>query len=98
MLVVAWGCGLLVRRAAGGRLGAVMLLPVGYAVTVAVAAFLTGFTSTAPLAGPALCVLAALGLLLERSTVRNGWRRRPWRDGAVLWPAAVAFVAFSVVA
>jgi hypothetical protein len=99
MLVVAWGCGLLVRRAAGGQLPALLLLPVGYALTVATAAFLTGFSGgIARLAAPAICVLAGLGLLLERRTVRDGWRARPWRSRSVLWPAGVAFVAFAVVA
>ena len=98
MLAVACGGGLLVRRLAGGALSGLMVLPVGFALAMAVTAFLTAFGPTARLAAPSLVVIAIAGFAIERHAVAAAVRGRAWASPGFLWPAAVTFAAFAVVA
>jgi hypothetical protein len=95
LLVVCGGSGLLVRRLSAGAVSGVLLLPVGFAVTVSVCALGTSVRWLAPWAGAVALAVAAVGFLLERPSLRIGKSRI---TGAVLYPAIAAFVAFAVVA
>jgi hypothetical protein len=95
LLGVCGGSGLLVRRLSGGALSGVLLLPVGFALTVAVCTLGTSITWLAPSAGALAVVVAVTGFLLERRSLHVAGRRI---SGAVLYPTVAAFVAFAVVA
>jgi hypothetical protein len=79
-LLAAVGCGwgVLVERAAGRRLG-VLVLPAGLAAVIVAASLLTAWSVTAPAATPFVAVVAVVGVILER----------PWRRVA-RWPALTA--------
>ncbi len=95
LLAVCCGSGLLVRRVSGGAVSGVLLLPVGFALTVAICTLGTSVTWLAPSAGTLAVVVAVAGFVLERSSLRVRGRRV---SGAVLYPAIAAFVAFAVIA
>jgi hypothetical protein len=95
LLGVCGGSGLLVRRVSGGAVSGVLLLPVGFALTVAVCTLGTSMTWLAPYAGGLAVVVALVGLVLERSSLHVAGRRV---SGVVLYPAIAAFVAFAVFA
>lgn len=95
LLGVCGGSGLLVRRLSGGAVSGVLLLPVGFALTVAVCALGTSIAWFAPFTGALAVAVAAVGLLLERRSLRFGGQRV---SAAVLYPAIAAFVAFAVIA
>lgn len=95
MLVASFGCGLLVRRAAGGGLPALLVTPVGFALVVAVCSFATSYRWLAPAGGPIVAVLALLGLGLEARGRGLSLPRR--RFGSWLWPALAALVGFAAV-
>jgi hypothetical protein len=102
LLVASLGCGLLVRRAAGGELSALLLVPVGFALVVVISAFATSYGWLTPAAAPILAVAAVAGLGLEARARGLAWKTlRPQRpslaDGAWLWPALAALLAFGVV-
>jgi hypothetical protein len=92
---VCGGSGLLVRRLSGGAVSGVLLLPVGFALTVAVCTLGTSITWLAPSAGALAVAVAVIGVLLERPSLRIAGRRVSL---AVLWPTIAAFVAFAVIA
>jgi hypothetical protein len=94
MLATSAGCGLLVRRASGGAISGVLLLPVGFAMTVAVCTLGTSVTWLAPHTGAIVVAVAALGFLLERHSLAIRTRRV---SGAVLFPAIAALVAFAAI-
>jgi hypothetical protein len=81
--LLGFGCGALVERAAGRELPLSVRLPCGVALTIGVLDLLTRSTSTVGAAIPAVCALAAGGLVL-----RPPWRWRP-RDRALIAPAIV---------
>ena len=93
ILVLIWGCGLLVQRASG-TLRAVYVLPVGFAVMVLVGGFLTSWDATAELTGPAIAALAVAGFAAA-------WGSRPRRLAPrreLVWPLVAAVVPFAAVA
>jgi hypothetical protein len=94
LIGVCGGCGLFVRRLSGGAVSGVLLLPVGFALTVAICTLGTSITWLGPYAGAMAVVVAVIGLVLERSRLRITGRV----SGAVLYPAIAAFVAFAVIA
>ncbi|MHB1810112.1 MAG: hypothetical protein ACYCU0_12595, partial [Solirubrobacteraceae bacterium] len=97
LLACSLGCGLLVRRASGGTLAPVLVLPVGFALIVVVAAFATSYEATAALAGPLVAVLAAIGLALELPGALLAFRAktlRPRFAGAWIWPLLAALAVF----
>jgi hypothetical protein len=88
LALLAYGCGAFVERLAGRALPLCVLLPCGMTLTIGVLDLLTRSTSTVSLAIPAVCALAAGGLVL-----RPPWR---WRrlDRALL-PAVVVFAVYA---
>jgi hypothetical protein len=95
MLVTSFGCGLLVRRLAGGDLPGLLITPVGFALVVAISAFATSYGWLAPAGGPIVAVVALIGLALE-ARGRDLSLPRP-RLGPWLWPALAALVGFAAV-
>ena len=95
LLAVCCGAGLLVRRMSGGAVSGVLLLPVGFALTVAVCTLGTSVTWLAPSAGALAVVVAIVGVVLERPNLRIAGRRV---SAAVLYPTIAAFVGFAVIA
>ena len=93
MLACCLGGGLLIRRATGGTLPAVCVLPLGYAAMVATGAFLTTWDATAELAGPAFVLLGLAGLVVERRHLHVSLR--PAARWA--WAAGAAASAYAVV-
>jgi hypothetical protein len=89
------GAGLLVRHVSGGAVSGVLVLPVGFALTVAVCTLGTSITWLAPWAGAIAVAVAVVGVLLAHPSLRIAGRRV---SGAVLYPAIAAFVAFAVIA
>lgn len=65
LLACSAGCGLLVARVSGKTLSGVLVLPVGFAVVVAICAFATSYSATAAFAGPVVAAAAVVGLALE---------------------------------
>jgi hypothetical protein len=95
MLAASVGCGLLVRRIAGGALSTLLLAPVGFALLVAICAFTTSYGWLAPAAGPIVTAVAVVGFVLEA-------RSRPLTlprlsGGPWLWPVIAALVVFAAV-
>jgi hypothetical protein len=93
LLAASVGGGLLVARLSGGAVSGVLLLPVGFALTVSVCTLGTSMAWLAPAAGWLAVVVALAGLVLERSRLR-GWLT----SRRVAYPAAAAFAAFAVIA
>ncbi len=81
--LLGFGCGALVERAAGRELPLSVRLPCGVAVVIGVLDVFTRSTSTVDAAIPAVCALAAGGLVF-----RPPWRWRP-RDRALIAPVIV---------
>jgi hypothetical protein len=95
------GAGLLVRRLSGGALSGVLLLPVGFALTVALCALGTSSTSFAPHTGALAVIVAVIGFLLELPGLRRSSRpgRLGWRpSGSFAYPTVAAFAGFAVFA
>ncbi|MGH2911794.1 MAG: hypothetical protein ACRDJ3_04890, partial [Solirubrobacteraceae bacterium] len=86
--LLGFGCGALVERAAGRELPLSVRLPCGVALTIGVLDLFTRSTSTVGAAIPAVCALAAGGLVF-----RPPWRWRPL-DRALVAPALV-FAAYA---
>lgn len=88
------------RRLAGERLSLGLIAPVGFALVVAICAFLTSVASLAPAAGATVAAVAVLGFgvhLLTRD--RRGWPtiRLDRTAGRWLWPGLAALAAFAAV-
>jgi hypothetical protein len=94
MLVVFWGCGLLVYRAGGSALPRTLVLPLGFAVVVLVSGFLTTWDATAELAPAAYVALALAGFAVEARRLLATLRLTP----DLLWPLLAAAVPFAVFA
>ncbi len=90
-LVVAFGLGLLVERAAGARLPGVLIAPVGVAGVFVASQVLSYFSFSAGAATPGVVVLGVAGLALGRRRVRD----RGAVDGAALAAAVVVFAVFA---
>jgi len=98
LLGVCVGLGLLVRRLSAGAVSGVLLLPVGFALAVALCTLGTSVTWLAPSAGTLVVAVAVFGLLLELPGLRTaGWRGLRL-SGAFIYPATAAFVGFAVIA
>jgi hypothetical protein len=93
LLGLSIGGGLLVRRLGAGWLPAGLVVPVGFALLVAVCAFATYIHWLAPAAGFIVLALALAGLVLEW---RGGTLRLPRLDG-IPWGALAGLVAFAAV-
>jgi hypothetical protein len=95
LLIASLGCGLLVRRAAAGELSRLLVVPVGFALVVAISAFATSYEWLAPAAGPIIAVVTVVGLALE------AWGRRPTLSlpsvGLWIWPLLAGLAAFTAV-
>lgn len=89
------GAGLLVRYASAGAVSGVLLLPVGFALTIAVCALGTSTSWSAPATGALVLVVAVMGLALELPRLQIP---RPKLSRAVVYPAIAAFVGFAVIA
>jgi hypothetical protein len=97
LVLLCAGAGLAVRRATGpSAVPAVLVLPVGLASLVVLCGVLCYYAALAPLAAPACVLVGALGLALERRTLRRVIERR-WK-GADLWAVGAAVGAWAVVA
>lgn len=88
------GAGLLVRYASAGAVSGVLLLPVGFALTITVCALGTASSWSAPATGALVLVMAVMGLALERPRLRSS---RP-KISRVAYPAIAALVGFAVIA
>jgi hypothetical protein len=93
LLAVCGGSGLLIRRLSGGAVSGVLLLPVGFALTVAICTLGTSITWLAPSAGALAVAAAVVGIVLERPRLRPAGLRL---SGSVIYPTIAAFVAFAV--
>lgn len=90
LVLLSLGFGLLMARVAGWRYPGVLLLPVGFAALAALTRLLTQEGVTAPLALPAVVVLAVAGFALERAWLRS---LRP--DRWIVLAALGVFAVFS---
>jgi hypothetical protein len=91
LAILAWGCGLLLARAAGGAIPRVLIVPAGFATLTVVGVVLTYLDETAELTAPALVVLAVAGFVLvlrDRPRPPHGW----------VWPLAAALLPFLAIA
>ena len=82
LLVLAWGCGLLLEWLARVRLPGALLIPAGIATLIVAGHLTTATDATAELTVPLICALAVAGFLLS-----GRWRRErpdPWLAAAVL--------------
>ncbi len=95
LLGVCAGLGLLVRRLSAGAVSGVLLLPVGFALAVALCTLGTSVTWLAPSTGGLVVAVAVFGFLLELPGLRTA---RPKLSGAFIYPAVAAFVGFAVIA
>jgi hypothetical protein len=91
MAALAYGCGLLVQRAAGVPLPAALLPPLGLATIIVAGQIATTFGATAKLAGPLVVVLAVAGVLVTRG--RGPW---PAPSRAELVAAVAVFVVYAI--
>jgi hypothetical protein len=103
LLGVCCGLGLLVRRASGGAVSGVLLLPVGFALAISLCTLGTSVTWLAPWAGAITVAFAVAGLLIELARRRIGEPgpariRRPKLRAAFVYPAIAALVGFAVIA
>jgi hypothetical protein len=89
LMALCLGCGLLLEALVGRRLPGALLAPAGFAVLVVVAGIFTSRGETAPLATPAVVLLAIAGAALTYP-----WKgRRPHG-----WALAAALAAYAVYA
>jgi len=88
LAVLCLGLGLLAGRLAGWRYPGALLLPVGFVTLTALARLLTQEGATAPLALPAIVLLALAGLVAGRAWLRS-LRPDPWIALAALGVFAV---------
>ncbi|HWE83202.1 MAG TPA: hypothetical protein VG265_16245, partial [Gaiellaceae bacterium] len=95
LAVLSAGCGLLVEAAAGERLPAALLLPVGFALIVVACLFTTAVEITARLTVPLVVVLAAAGFVVARGGLASRLRLDRWATGGAL--AVFAAVGAPVV-
>jgi hypothetical protein len=97
MLLLCAGAGLALRSATGPTsVSALLVLPVGLALLVVVGGLLCNAAALAPLAAPAFVVIAVMGLMLGRATIRRVIASRG--RGLDGWALAAALGAWAVVA
>jgi hypothetical protein len=90
LAAVSLGCGLALERAAGVRLPASLMVPLGLAVIVALSALTTAADATAELTAPVVIVAAVAGFALPQA--------RPLRSRLDPWAAAASVGVFAVFA
>jgi hypothetical protein len=76
-----------------------LVVPVGFALIVAVSAFLTSFAALAPAAGAVVALLAVAGIALEigaHESLRQAAGSIRW-SARWLWPTAAAVAAFAAI-
>ncbi len=95
LLAASVGCGLLVRRIAGGTPSRLLVAPTGFALVVVICAFACSYEKSAPAAGVIVSVVAIVGFALEART-KHLHLPRP-RFGPWVWPVVAALVAFTAV-
>ena len=93
LLGLSAGGGLLVRRLGAGWLPAVLVLPVGFALLVAICAFVTYIDWMAPAAGYVALAFAVGGFALA---ARTGTLRTPRIEG-IPWAALAGLAAFAAI-
>ncbi len=99
LLAVCTGTGLLIRRASGSVISGVLILPVGFALTVALSALGTSITWLAPATGYLIVAIAIAGIVVELLLGQAHWLlgpRRLARAGA--YPTLAALLAFAAIA
>jgi hypothetical protein len=97
LCALSLGCGLLVARVSAPRrepFPGVLVVPLGFAAVVALAALLTTWKATAPLAGVGPAAVAAVGFYVGRDRLRAWWPERR----SMLLPAVAAILPAGVVA
>lgn len=103
LLAASAGCGLLVRRIAGGALSTLLVAPVGFALVVVICSFACSYGWLAPAAGPIVAVVAVVGFALELAgrSARIRWisgeRTERGASRTWLWPLLAALVAFAAI-
>lgn len=95
LLVASLGCGMLVRRLAGGALATILLCPVGFALVLVICTFATSYSWMATAAEAIVAVAAIAGVALEARALPHLLTRV--RPGPWLWPLVAAIVAFAAV-
>jgi hypothetical protein len=99
LLGVCTGAGLLVRRLSDQAISGVLVLPVGFALTVSLCTLGTSITWLAPTTGVIVVVVALVGIatecVIDRPRPHDALRRLA--RGAP-YPAIAAFVAFAAIA
>jgi hypothetical protein len=91
--LLAGGCGLLAERLTGTRLPVQLVAPLGFAVLIVVSQFTTWVGAIAPLTPIVLALLALVGYVLARTSLRARWAARgPW-----WWLAPAAAIAVYVL-
>jgi hypothetical protein len=93
------GCGLLVRRIAGGELSTLLVTPVGFALVVVISCFATSYEWLAPAAGALVVVATIAGFAWEALSRRHEAHRLRPRPGfgPWVWPTVAALIAFAAV-
>jgi hypothetical protein len=94
LALLSLGSGLLLLRVAGPELPRVLVLPAGFALVVVVSVLLTWAGATAPLAAPAVGVVALVGFAAGWRPLRDAVA--DWRTG--LWPAVAALLPGGTIA
>src|ERR1700740_258521 len=94
LVVVCAGSGLLVARVSGNALSGVLLLPVGFGLTVSVCALGTSISWLAPATGWLALAVGLAGFVVARPRIR------PWRgvSAAFLYPGVAALAGFAALA
>jgi hypothetical protein len=95
MLALSAGSGLLVWRLSGRALSGTLVLPVGFALTLAICTLGTSVTWLAPASGALAAATSGVGFLLGLSRLRPLTRRRP---SIAVYAGAAAVSAFAVYA
>jgi hypothetical protein len=93
--VLAFGCGLLVRRIAGLDVPAALIPPLGLATIIVVGQLSTSFGATAKLTSPLVVVVAVTGLVVSRGDIRSSLPARPELVAAI---AVYVVLAVPIVA
>jgi hypothetical protein len=99
LLVVCTGTGLLVRRASACAISTVLVLPVGFALTVALSALGTSITWLAPATGYLIVAVALVGIVVEFLLGDARWRLERLRlPMPAVFPTFAALLAFAAIA
>lgn len=96
LMLLCFGCGLLLERLTGRRLPGALLAPMGFALLVVLTAIVTSRGETASLATPAVVLAALAGFFLaHRKGERDLRRVRSSLDGWAIAAAAGVFLVYA---